>query len=104
VQLTGHERAWHLFIVRVEVDRLSINRDLFLLELKKLGIGTGLHFRAVHQHALYRASILNKVLGLLNTNWNSDRLLTLPLFPGMSDADVDRVIRSVKTVTSRFSR
>jgi len=99
-----HEHAWHLFIVRVEIDRLSIDRDEFMLKLKEQGIGTGLHFRAVHQHAFYRASTLNNASELVNTNWNSDRLVTLPLFPGMSDADVDRVIRTVSTVASRFSK
>ncbi len=98
-----HEHAWHLFMVRVDTDRLSIGRDALMLQLKEQGIGTGLHFRAVHQHAFYKALPLTGAAKLENTNWNSDRLVTLPLFPGMSDADVDRVIVAVKTTVSRFA-
>ncbi len=99
----AHEHAWHLFIVRVDIDRLTIGRDAFMLELKEQGIGTGLHFRAVHQHAFYKTLPISDAPKLENTNWNSDRLVTLPLFPGMSDADVDRVIGTVKALVSRFS-
>lgn len=99
-----HEHAWHLFIVRVEVDRLTIDRDGFMSELKERGIGTGLHFRAVHQHAFYKSSTCDAEEKLANTNWNSDRLVTLPLFPCMTDADVERVIGTVKAIVSRFAK
>ena len=98
-----HVHAWHLFIVRVEIDQLSIDRDDFMAALKERGIGTGLHFRAVHQHKYYRESLVCDQENLTNTNWNSDRLVTLPLFPGMTDADVDRVIDGVSAVTSRYA-
>jgi UDP-4-amino-4-deoxy-L-arabinose-oxoglutarate aminotransferase len=98
-----HVHAWHLFIVRVNTDQLTIDRDAFMLELKERGIGTGLHFRAVHQHAFYKKLSLSGKANLESTNWNSDRLVTLPLFPGMTDADVERVIGAVKDTVSRFA-
>jgi UDP-4-amino-4-deoxy-L-arabinose-oxoglutarate aminotransferase len=100
----SHEHAWHLFIVRVDTDRLSIDRDAFMLELRERGIGTGLHFRAVHQHAFYKARPLRGTAKLENTNWNSDRLVTLPLFPGMTDTDVARVIGAVREILARFAK
>lgn len=99
----GHDHAWHLFIVRVETDQLTIDRDGFMLELKEQGIGTGLHFRAVHQHAFYKASTRVDESKLPNTNWNSDRLVTLPLFPGMTDADAERVVGAINAVVSRYA-
>ena len=99
-----HTHAWHLFIVRVETDQLRIDRDEFMSELKKLGIGTGLHFRAVHHHKYYRSQKLPGQTSLENTNWNSDRLVTLPLFPGMSEFDVDRVIDGVQSVIEGCAR
>jgi UDP-4-amino-4-deoxy-L-arabinose-oxoglutarate aminotransferase len=99
-----HTHAWHLFIVRVETDQLRIDRDDFMSELKKLGIGTGLHFRAVHHHKYYRAHRSPGQTQLDNTNWNSDRLVTLPLFPAMGDHDVDRVIDSVQSVVERYAK
>jgi len=98
-----HTHAWHLFIVRVEIDKLSIDRDDFMAALKERGIGTGLHFRAVHQHKYYRSRLVSSQEILTNTNWNSERLVTLPLFPGMTNADVDRVIDAVSAVTTRYA-
>lgn len=99
-----HKHAWHLFVVRVEVDRLSIDRDQFMDELKQLGIGTGLHFRAVHRHEYYWSCAFPGQSDLASTEWNSDRLMTLPLFPGMRDSDVDRVVDAVRTVAGRFRK
>ena len=99
-----HVHAWHLFIVRVITERLSITRDEFMQGLKERNIGTGLHFRAVHHHKYYRERVTEDLSHLENTNWNSDRLVTLPLFPAMTDADVRRVISAVKEITTRNAK
>jgi UDP-4-amino-4-deoxy-L-arabinose-oxoglutarate aminotransferase len=90
--------AWHLFIVRLDIDRLSIGRDDFMESLKRLNIGTGLHFRAVHLQKFYREN-MGFERGLLPaTEWNSDRICSLPLFPDMHAEDIDDVIAAVKEV------
>lgn len=91
-----HLHAWHLLIVRVDIDRFGISRDRFMEELKLRGIGTGLHFRAVHTHRYYRDRPDRDYSHLKNTNWNSDRIITLPLFPDMLESDVDRVVSAVE--------
>jgi UDP-4-amino-4-deoxy-L-arabinose-oxoglutarate aminotransferase len=90
--------AWHLFIVRLDMERTSMTRDEFMLRLKDEGIGTGLHFRAVHEQKYYRE--LNPAIPgtLPNTEWNSRRICSLPLFPDMDLADVDRVVGAIKRV------
>ena len=85
-----HEHAWHLFMVRVDKKRCGIDRDTLMERLKAMHIGTGLHFKAAHTQKYYRKRY--PALSLPNTEWNSDRLCTLPLFPDMSEQDVDRVI------------
>jgi len=90
--------AWHLFIVRVDTDRVGITRDEFMLALKERGIGTGIHFRAVHEHRYYRQGLQTPRSPLPNTEWNSQRVVSLPLFPGMTVADVDRVTRAIAQV------
>ena len=93
---TGH--AWHLFIIRLNTDKTKISRDTFMEKLKKKNIGTGLHFRAVHQQKYYRETMpLGKGV-LPNTEWNSDRICSLPLFPDMTFEDVDDVVDGVKEV------
>lgn len=90
--------SWHLFVVRVDSDALKLSREQFMDELKQKQIGTGIHFRAVHHHRYYRETLSGKLPALPNTDWNSDRIVTLPLFPTMQERDVDRVIRGIRDI------
>jgi len=89
---------WHLFIVRLDTDRAGLSRDDFMAELKPRNIGTGLHFRAVHLQKYYRESMGMRRGMLPNTEWNSDRICSLPLFPDMTLEDVDDVVEAIKEV------
>jgi len=91
-----HLHTWHLFIVRIDEATCGISRDAFMERLKALDIGTGLHFRAAHTQKYYRERYPD--LSLPNTEWNSARLCSLPLFPDMTDADVDRVVDAVFSI------
>ena len=93
---TGH--AWHLFIIRLDTDKTKISRDAFMEKLKKKNIGTGLHFRAVHQQKYYQENHADRRGVLPNTEWNSDRICSLPLFPDMTFEDVDDVVEGMKEV------
>ncbi|MFH2137861.1 MAG: aminotransferase class I/II-fold pyridoxal phosphate-dependent enzyme [Candidatus Omnitrophota bacterium] len=88
----------HLFIVRLDIDKAGLSRNMFMEELKKRNIGTGLHFQAVHLHDYYQRSWPQKAGLLPNTEWNSERIFSLPLFPMMNLEDVDDVIESIKDV------
>ncbi len=90
--------AWHLFIVRLDVERAGLDRDAFMEALKRRNIGTGLHFRAVHLQRYYREKMGFQRGCLPNTEWNSDRICSLPLFPEMRAEDVDEVVAAVKEV------
>jgi len=89
-----HQHAWHLFIIRVDETRCGISRDALMEQLKIHDIGTGLHFRAAHTHKYYRERYPQ--LSLPATEWNSDRICSLPLFPDMHDDDVTRVIAALR--------
>lgn len=91
-----HLHAWHLFMVRVDETRCGISRDSLMAELQTHGIGTGLHFRAVHTQKYYRERYPH--LHLPATEWNSASLMTLPLFPDMQDSDVDRVVAALTSI------
>lgn len=88
-----HLHSWHLFMIRVDKERCGITRDALMERLKEQGIGTGLHFRAAHTQKYYRERYPD--LSLPNSEWNTDRLCSLPLFPDMQDSDVDRVIAAL---------
>ena len=88
--------AWHLFVVRVDTPKIS--RDEFMAELKKLNIGTGLHFRCAHLQKYYRETMGFRAGMLPNTEYNSDRICSLPLFPGMTPDDLKDVVDAIKTL------
>ena len=92
------KHAWHLFIVRLDTYRAGISRDDFMAELKRRNIGTGLHFRAVHLQKYYMESMGTHRGMFPNTEWNSDRLCSLPLFPDMTAGDVDDVVDAIRDV------
>ena len=97
LRLPDHDfrHAWHLYIVRVNTPAGGVSRDEFMARLKTRNIGTGLHFRAAHGQKYYRER--QRAGGPLpNTEWNSDRICSLPLFPGMTGEDVADVVRAAK--------
>lgn len=93
--------SYHLMVVRLMVEKTKLNRDEFMAGLKTENIGTGLHFRCVHGQKYYRDlyNIGNETLP--NTVWNSERIFSLPLFPEMTESDVDDVISACKKLLAR---
>lgn len=96
---TTMRHAWHLMIVRIDEDEAGISRDDFMAALKARQIGSGIHFRGVHLHAWYQAHPDRWRSGALdNTEWNSDRICSLPLFPDMTNSDVDDVVEAIRAI------
>lgn len=95
------EHAWHLFIVRLDVERAGLSRDAFMEALKQRQIGTGLHFRAVHTQKYYRERGVALRQPLPHTEWNSERICSLPLFPDMTERDQDDVVGAIREVLRR---
>lgn len=95
------KHSWHLFIVRLDPEKAGMSRGQFMLELKRRNIGTGYHFRAVHLHSYYKRSGAWLGESLENTEWNSERICSLPLFPDMTEDDVDDVVEAIKDVLKR---
>lgn len=91
-----HRHAWHLFILRIDPQRCGLDRDTFMKALQAQNIGSGIHFIATHLHRYYRQRFPD--VSLPDTEWNSARLCSIPLFPDMTEADVDRVVGSIETI------
>lgn len=91
-----HLHSNHLFMVRVDAKHCGIDRDAFMQALQQQEIGTGLHFRAAHTQKYYREKYPE--VSLPDTEWNSACLCTLPLFPDMTDDDLERVVRVIHQV------
>jgi UDP-4-amino-4-deoxy-L-arabinose-oxoglutarate aminotransferase len=93
--------SWHLFIVRLDTEKTSLTRNEFMGELTKRNIGSGLHFRAVHLQKYYRETMGCKPGLLPHTEWNSERIFSLPLFPDMKPEDVSDVVTAIKDILKK---
>lgn len=99
LQVPGYTmtHCWHLYIIRLDIEKLAMSRDGFMQALKEKQVGSGLHFRATHTQKYYREKYADTVV-LPDTEWNSERICSLPLYPDMTDDDVYRVVDAIKQV------
>jgi dTDP-4-amino-4,6-dideoxygalactose transaminase len=91
----AHKHAWHLLVARLELEALDIGRDEFLDLLKQLNIGAGVHFPALHMQPYYQRSFGYRAGDFPNAERAAKRILSLPLFPAMTERDVDDVVATV---------
>ena len=97
-----HIHAWHLYIVRLDIDSLKVSRDEFIAAMQEENIGVGLHFPAVHLQKYYREKYGFSRGYLPNAEWNSDRLFSLPLYPMLTAMDQADVLNAIKKLIGRF--
>jgi dTDP-4-amino-4,6-dideoxygalactose transaminase len=98
------QHAWHLYVIRLRLDRLSIDRAQFIIELKDRNIGTSVHFIPVHLHPYYRDKYGYKPDDFPIANREYQRIISLPLYPRMTNQDVADVIDAVRDVVVQFRR
>lgn len=95
--------AWHLYTLRLNLDKLEINRDQFIIELKNRGIGTSVHFIPIPLHPFFAPLVdrphnqCPRALALY------PRLVSLPLYPSMTESQLEYVVKSAKEV-ARLAR
>jgi dTDP-4-amino-4,6-dideoxygalactose transaminase len=100
----GVESAWHLYAIRLNLERLRIDRDRFIQEMTARKIGTSVHFIPIHLHPYYREKYGFKPLDFPVAYTNFLRLVSLPLHPRLSNVDVDDVVAAVTDVVLRNRR
>ena len=98
------EHAWHLYVLRLRPDLLSIDRDGFVVELASRKIGTSVHFIPIHLHPYYRDKYGLRPDSFPVAYGNYNRLLSLPLNPRLSDRDVSDVVEAVLDVVRCYRR
>lgn len=94
--------AWHLFYIRL--GDLSIHRDAFVEELRAAGIGFSVHYRPLHLHPYYQETFGYSAASLPGSTANWERLVSLPLYPDLTEADQDYVIETVLSLVERHAR
>ena len=98
------EHAWHLYVLRLNLELLNISRNQFIEELKARNIGASVHFIPVHLHTYYRNKYGYKHDDFPVAYWEYQRIISLPLYPRMTGRDVNDVIEAVCDVVEKFRR
>jgi dTDP-4-amino-4,6-dideoxygalactose transaminase len=98
----GH--SWHLFIVRLRPAHLDSSREEFIEDLKHAGIGTSVHFIPLHLHTFYGRRYGYSRGDFPNAEDAYDRAISLPIYPGMSNADVEHVSNTIKRIVEANRR
>jgi perosamine synthetase len=88
--------AWHLFPIRLRLERLAVDRNAFLEQLRAQGVGCSVHWRPLHLHPYYEENFAwrSEHLPVASAQWL--RLISLPLFQGMRDDECNHVVRVVR--------
>jgi dTDP-4-amino-4,6-dideoxygalactose transaminase len=98
------ETAWHLYVIKLNLKALKIDRNKFIEELKQRGIGTSVHFIPLHRHPFYKKTFGYSVKDFPAAEWIYKRIISLPIYPGMTPENVEAVTGSVKDVCKKFRR
>lgn len=98
------DHAWHLYVIRLNLDRITIDRARFIEEMKARNIGASVHFIPIHLHPYYRDKYGYKPQDFPVAYGEYQRIVSLPLYPRMSDQDVEDVIQAVVDVVKRYRR
>lgn len=100
----NRESAWHLYVIKLKTEMLKIDRNQFIDELKKRGIGTSVHFIPLHKHPYYRKNFLYEPGNFGVSERLYERIISLPIYPSMTGREVDQVFNSVEDIVRQHRR
>jgi dTDP-4-amino-4,6-dideoxygalactose transaminase len=101
---SGIRHAWHLYVIRLRLERLKIDRAEFIRHLRTEGIGTSVHFIPLHRQPYYRDRFGFQPADLPVADAAYERLISLPLYTRMTERDVDDVVEAVRRVVQRHQQ
>lgn len=96
--------AYHLYVIRLDLARLSIDRARFVDELRGRNIGSSVHFIPVHLHPYYREEFGYRQGDLPRAERLYEQVISLPMFPRMTPGDVDDVVSAIRDIAERYAK
>jgi dTDP-4-amino-4,6-dideoxygalactose transaminase len=94
--------AWHLYVIRLKLDRLRIDRKKFIEEMKQRNIGCSVHFIPLHMHPYYRDTYGYKPVDYPQAAQMYGRIVSLPIYAKMTDDDAEAVIEAVTSICEEY--
>jgi dTDP-4-amino-4,6-dideoxygalactose transaminase len=98
--LPNRKHAWHLYVIRLAPNRSRISRAEFVKELRERGIGTSVHWMPLHMHPYYRNTFGFQPEDFPVACREYERIVSLPIYPSLTDAQVRRVVSAIKAAIS----
>jgi dTDP-4-amino-4,6-dideoxygalactose transaminase len=90
--------SWHLYVLQLNTDELSIDRDEFIRVMAEKGIGTSVHYIPLHMHPYWQENYNLTESDFPRSSSTYYRIVSLPNYPKMTDGQVDKVIRTVREI------
>jgi perosamine synthetase len=96
--------AWHLFPIRLRLDRLRITRDEFVVKLREAGVGFSVHWRPLHLHPYYQEKFGTHPEDFPAATAMWERLVSLPIFPDMNSVELEYVVDTIRSLCTKYAR
>ena len=104
VEISDRVSSYHLYPLKLNTEALGVDRAEFIEKLQEQGIGTSVHFIPLHRQPFYKNKFSYSTADFPQAEWVYERIVSLPVYPGMSDGEVQYVIQTVKDVCEKHRR
>jgi dTDP-4-amino-4,6-dideoxygalactose transaminase len=104
VSLPDRQHAWHLYVIRLQLERLTLSRAAFIEALRERQIGASVHFIPLHLQPYYRDMYGYRRGDFPEAESTYDRTISLPIYPRMTGQDQEDVIDAVREIVTRHRR
>jgi perosamine synthetase len=101
---SGLQHAWHLYVIQLNLDRLRIDRRDFIKALNSRRVGTSVHFIPLHLHPFYKQTYGYQVSDFPQASMAFERIVSLPIYPMMTEQNVSDVIGAVRELVQESRR
>lgn len=96
--------SWHLYVLKLNLERLTIDRNAFIQELNGRGIGTSVHFIPLYRHPFYRKKFKLSAKNWPDSEWVFERIVSLPIYPSLTKEQVKHIITSIRGIVNNNQR
>jgi len=97
------ESAWHLFILKLKLENLNINRNQFIEEMEKAGVGCGVHFIPAYRFTYFELILDYTPNDFPYCEESFNRVVSLPLYPDLTDNEIEYVCQTIKEIVVKYS-
>jgi len=100
--IKGHSK--HLFVIRLDPNKWSISRNIFIEKMNKKGIGLAVHYKPLHQLSYYKNKYHFNIDNFPMANLLYESIISLPIYPKLSDSSLDQIINSITELHDMYSK